>query len=212
MKTSILIVDSQQLIREGLRSILSREADFEVIGDAADACSAVTLTCRERPDVVIIEGDLPRLSGVEAVRRIREESPQTACIVLSLLQSPVHLRQALLAGAQGFVPKSASTSNLIDAVRAVRQGRSYLAPAIADDVVHALLTPSEGGSMNGLTDRQRQVLQLIAEGLSTKEIANELGISVKTAQTHRAKLMGRVGIRKASALVRYAIREGIVSA
>ncbi|MFP6627563.1 MAG: response regulator transcription factor [Myxococcota bacterium] len=211
MNTSILIVDSQQLVREGLRAILASNSDLEVIGDVADGRSAVTLASQEQPDVVIIEGQLPRLSGIEAIRQIREESPQTACIVLWSLQGSTQVRQALLAGAAGFVSKDSSAEDLVEAVHTVCQGRSYLAPTVADQVVNALRAPNDG--KNGeLTRRQREVLQLIAEGLSTKEIALELGISIKTAQTHRAKLMLRVGVRKASALVRYAIREGIVSA
>jgi DNA-binding NarL/FixJ family response regulator len=215
MKTSILIVDSQQLMREGLRALLARHEEFEVISDVADGRSAVTVAVQKHPDVAIVEDQLPRLSGIEAVRRIREDSPRTACIVLSALAGSAQVRQALLAGASGFLPKDAPASNLVDAVQTVAQGRSYLAPAIADSVMHALRSPgggTGGGAGADLTGRQREVLQLIAEGLSTKEIASELGISIKTAQTHRAKLMGRVGIRKASALVRYAIREGIVSA
>ena len=214
MKTSILIVDSQQLVREGLRAILASHDDLQVMGDVADGRSAVTLASEERPDVVIIEGQLPRLSGIEAIRRIREESPQTACVVLWSVQGSTQVRQALLAGAAGFVSKDSSAQNLVEAVRTVCKGRSYLAPTVADQVVNALRAPSDGkgGTSGELTNRQREVLQLIAEGLSTKEIAVELGISIKTAQTHRAKLMLRVGVRKASALVRYAIREGIVSA
>ena len=214
MNTSILIVDSQQLVREGLRAILASNSDLEVIGDVADGRSAVTLASREQPDVVIIEGQLPRLSGIEAIRQIREESPQTACIVLWSLQGSTQVRQALLAGAAGFVSKDSSAEDLVEAVHTVCQGRSYLAPTVADQVVNALRAPNDGksGANGELPRRQREVLQLIAEGLSTKEIAQELGISIKTAQTHRAKLMLRVGVRKASALVRYAIREGIVSA
>lgn len=214
MNTSILIVDSQQLVREGLRAILASNSDLEVIGDVADGRTAVTLASQEQPDVVIIEGQLPRLSGIEAIRQIREESPQTACIVLWSLQGSTQVRQALLAGAAGFVSKDSSAEDLVEAVHTVCQGRSYLAPTVADQVVNALRAPNDGksGANGELTRRQREVLQLIAEGLSTKEIALELGISIKTAQTHRAKLMLRVGVRKASALVRYAIREGIVSA
>ncbi len=214
MKTSILIVDSQQLVREGIRAILATHPELEVIGDVADGRSAVTAAIQQKPDIVIIEGQLPRLSGIEAIRRIREESPRTACIVFSTLQGSGQVRQALLAGAAGFLPKDSSSRELMDAISTVSQGRSYIAPAVADQVVSALRSPADrtpGGGWD-LTNRQREVLQLIAEGLSTKEIAHELGISIKTAQTHRAKLMGRVGIRKASGLVRYAIREGIISA
>lgn len=212
-ETSIIIADSQRLIREGLREILGAVPEFEVIGEAANGREAVDLVAAKRPDVVVIESQLPRLSGIEAVRRICETNRGTACIVVSTAYGPVHVKQALVAGASGFVPKDAAAQDLVDAVWSVRSGRSYLAPAVADQVVSALKAPS--GSLSGpngdLTTRQREVLQLIAEGLSTKEIANELGISLKTAQTHRANVMGRVGVHKVSGLVRFAIREGIVS-
>jgi DNA-binding NarL/FixJ family response regulator len=214
VKTSVLIVDSLQLVREGLRAILAAQPGLEVTGEAADGRGAVAFAREHHPDVVVLEEQLRRLSSAETVRRIREESPTTACIVLSGVEGDSQVRQALLSGATGFVPKSSSSAELLDAIRAVARGRSYLAPALADHVVSALRATGRGtaGPEGELTNRQREVLQLIAEGLSTKEIAEELGISVKTAQTHRAKLMGRVGIRKASSLVRYAIREGIVSA
>lgn len=214
MKTSILIVDSQRLVREGLRQILSAEPEFEVVGDIADGREAVRIACEKEVDVVIVEGQLPRLSGIEAVRRIRAERPSTACVVLSTLQGSLQVREALLAGAAAFVPKDSPSRDLIEAVRTVRLGRSYLAPAVADQVVNALRSSADKANQptGQLTPRQSEVLRLIAEGLSTKEVADELGISVKTAQTHRAKLMGRVGVRKASALVRYAIREGVVTA
>jgi len=211
--TSIVIADSQRLIREGLRKILEDIPEFEIVGEAANEREAVELVTAKRPDVVVIEGQLPRLSGIEAVRQIREINRVPACIVISTPQGPGHVRQALIAGASGFVPKDAAAGDLVDAVRTVRSGRSYLAPSVADHVVNALKSPGDGssGPSGDLTIRQREVLQLIAEGLSTKEIASELGISLKTAQTHRANVMHRVGVHKASSLVRYAIREGIVS-
>jgi DNA-binding NarL/FixJ family response regulator len=214
METSIVVADAQRLIREGLRQILEAVPEFVVVGEATNGREAVELVVSKRPDVVVIEGQLPRLSGIEAVRQIREHSRRSACVVVSATHGPGQVRQALVAGASGFVPKDSAAQDLVDAVRTVRSGRSYLAPAVADQVVSALKTPSDGsaGPANELTTRQREVLQLIAEGLSTKEIASELGISLKTAQTHRANVMDRVGVHKVSNLVRYAIREGIVTA
>ena len=130
------------------------------------------------------------------------------------MDGPNQVKQALTAGASGFVPKDAGAADLVEAVHTVRQGRSYLAPTLADQVISALTAPAAAGSggVDELTARQREVLQLIAEGLSTKEIAKELGISLKTAQTHRANVMDRVGVHKVSSLVRLAIREGLVAA
>ena len=213
MRCSILIVNSQQLMREGLRAILAGECELEVIGDAGDGRTALEIATAEKPEILLIESQLPRLSGIETIRRIREALPKTACIVMSAVHAPAQVREALLAGAAGFVPLDSSAESLLEAIRTVRAGRSYLAPSMADHVVDAIRSPMDpDGAGTGLTSRQREVLQLIAEGLSTKEIADELGISEKTVQTHRAKLMGRTGIRKASSLVRYAIREGIVTA
>lgn len=214
MYTKIMVVDSQRLVREGLSRILESESDFEVIATATNGREAVELAFEKRPDIVVIDCQLPRLCGTEAVRRIRENNRDIACIVISSLDGPSQVKQALTAGASGFVPKDASAADLVEAVQTVRQGRSYLAPTLADQVISALTSPAEAGSggVDGLTARQREVLQLIAEGLSTKEIAKELGISLKTAQTHRANVMDRVGVHKVSSLVRLAIREGLVAA
>ena len=214
MYTKIMVVDSQRLVREGLSRILESEPDLEVVATATDGREAVELAFEKRPDIVVIDRQLPRLCGTEAVRRIRESNQAIACIVISSLDGPNQVKQALTAGASGFVPKDASAADLVEAVNTVRQGRSYLAPTLADQVISALTSPVEAGSggVDELTARQREVLQLIAEGLSTKEIARELGISPKTAQTHRANVMDRVGVHKVSSLVRLAIREGLVAA
>jgi len=213
METSILIADSQRMIRQGLRGILAVYPEFRVVAEAEDGREAVELAREREPDVALVESHLPRLCGIETVRRIRRETPRTRCIVLSSQEGPGQVRNALLAGAFGFVPKTSSAEDLVDAIRRVRRGSSYLSPATADQVVSAITSRVAGSfDQTDLTSRQREVIQLIAEGMSTKEIAVELGISVKTAQTHRANLMEKVGVHKASGLVRYAIREGIVSA
>ncbi|MAI26677.1 MAG: DNA-binding response regulator [Spirochaeta sp.] len=214
MYTKVMVVDAQRLVREGISRILESELDIQVVATAVDGREAVDVALEKQPDVVVIDGQLPRLSGIEAVRRIREKSHDTMCIVISSLNGPSQVKQALTAGASGFVPKDAGAADLLEAVRTVRQGRSYLAPTLADQVISALTAPAEAtpGGVSELTARQREVLQLIAEGLSTKEIAKELGISLKTAQTHRANVMDRVGVHKVSSLVRLAIREGLVAA
>lgn len=213
METRILVVDEQQIVREGLRRILETQPDLKVVGEAGDGREAIARAAELRPDVVVIELQLPRLSGIDAIRQIRETDASVRCIVLSTHQSGSRVREALMAGASGYVPKSSASKDLVDAIQTVQTGRSYLAPAVADHLVSSLTggaRPAQGEP--DLTNRQRQVLQLIAEGLSTKEIAAELGISLKTAQTHRAKLMHKLGVHKASGLVRFAIREGIVAA
>jgi DNA-binding NarL/FixJ family response regulator len=214
MQASLVIVDPHRMVREGLRGILASQRGIEVVGEAADGPQALDVARLKRPDVVLLESQLPKLAGVEVVRRLRIEQPGTRCIVLASQPSAGQVKLALLAGAAGFVPKAAPATELLEAIRCARAGRCYLAPALADEVVVALTAKGAAGVApgSGLSVREREVLQLIAEGLSTKEIATELGISIKTAQTHRAKLMGKVGVHKVSGLVRFAIREGIVAA
>lgn len=212
--TSILLVDEHRMVREGLRCLLESHRDFQVVAEAGDGREAVRLACEKKPDVVLIELHLPRLSGLEAIRYIRKESQTTRCIVVSTHGGQGQVKEALLAGATGYLPKSSPSKELVDAIESVRGGRPYLAPSVAEHVVKAItsMQPGFAGDAADLSCREREVLQLIAEGLSTKEIARELGISVKTVQTHRANLMQKTGVHKASSLVRYAIREGFVSA
>ncbi len=212
MKTSILIVDSHKMIREALRLILERQPEFTVVAEAPDAQRAAEAARQTQAHVALVEMHLKGAGGVHAIRRIAKVSPRTRCIVLSGQESPVYVKQALLAGASGFVPKNSSAKELVEAVRAVRGGRSYLAQSVSDSVVGTIRSGAGGPAEFGITARQLEVLRLIAEGLSTPEIANELGIAVKTAQTHRANLMGKIGVSKASGLVRFAIREGIIAA
>jgi DNA-binding NarL/FixJ family response regulator len=213
--TSILLVDEQRMVREGIRCLLESHRDFQVVAEVGDGREAVRAAFEKKPDVVLIELQLPRLSGLEAIRYIRKENEATRCIVVSTHGSRSQVKEALLAGATGYVPKSSASKELVDAIESVRSGRPYLAHTVAEHVVSAITSAQPGfaaGDAADLTCREREVLQLIAEGLSTKEIAHELGISVKTVQTHRANLMHKTGVHKASSLVRYAIREGLVSA
>ena len=212
--TSILLVDEQRMVREGLRCILESHRGFQVVAEVGDGREAVRAAGEKKPDVVLIELHLPRLSGLEAIRYIRKENDAVRCIVVSAHGGQGQVKEALLAGATGYVPKSSPSKELVDAIESVRSGRPYLAPTVAEHVVKAItsMQPGFAGDKADLTCREREVLQLITEGLSTKEIATDLGISVKTVQTHRASLMHKTGIHKASSLVRYAIREGLVSA
>lgn len=188
--------------------------DFHVVAEVGDGREAVRAAYEKKPDVVLIELHLPRLSGLEAIRYIRKENDAIRCIVVSTHGGQGQVKEALLAGATGYVPKSSPSSELVDAIESVRSGRPYLAPTVAEHVVNAITSMQPGfpGDKADLTGREREVLHLIAEGLSTKEIAGELGISVKTVQTHRANLMQKTGVHKVSSLVRYAIREGLVAA
>lgn len=213
MTTRILIADDHRILREGIRRILEAEPDLTVVAEAGTGEEALHLTVAEVPDVAVIDVTMPRLSGIEAVRRIRSSAPSTRCLALSVHETHLQVTQALQAGASGYVVKSASAQELVEAVRATAQGRAYLSPSIAHCVVEAIAPHREGAasSVAQLSGREREVLQLIAEGLSSKEIAAALGVSLKTVDTHRSNLMGKLNIRKVSKLVRVAIHEGLVA-
>jgi DNA-binding NarL/FixJ family response regulator len=209
MATSILVAEPLGVVRDGLLRILAAMPDIEVVAEAGDGSTAVELAERGRPDVAIVDAQLSRVAGREVIRKLREVSPGTRCILLSADATAFDVREALRCGALAFVPKSGSGAELLEAVRCARKGRPFLAPSITEQVLACV--QGEGASPDSaLTRRQRDVLELIAEGLSAKQIAGELGISVGTAKTHRVALMRRLGVRKTSALVRIAIREGMV--
>ncbi len=208
----ILLVDDHRVVREGIRRILEAHEDLIVVGEAGDGQQAIEQATLLEPDVIVLEATLSRLSGIEAVRRIRQVSPRTRCLVLSHSEGHTQVTQSLRAGAVGYVVKTASGHELVEAVRATALGQSYLSPSIAHFAVDAIAQPGSADSPVALlTGREREVLQLIAEGLSSKEIASLLGVSLKTVDTHRCNLMGKLKIRKASKLVRVAIHEGLIA-
>ena len=211
MPTTILIAAAQRLLREGLRRILASCTELEVVAEADEGRTAIELARETLPDVALIDAQLPRLAGCEVMRQLRSASAETRCILFSGEETPAQVRRAFQLGALAFVPKSATGAELLDAIRSVRLGRAYLPPSITDHVL-ACVRGGVASSDATLTERQREVLQLVTEGMSVREIATALGISEATAKTHRAALMRRLGVRKASGLVRFAIREGIVAA
>jgi DNA-binding NarL/FixJ family response regulator len=213
MTTSIVLVDDR-IVREGLRKILAEHGDLRVVGEATDGEEAVDLVNAAEPDVAIFEITLPRLSGIDAIRKLKASRSATHCMVLSNQQSRRFVRAALRAGASGYVVKAASPGDLLDAIECVRQGKTYLSPDIAQLAVEAMAADSEGGPSvrSVLTPREQEVLEHICDGSSTREIAGLLGITVKTVDHYRSELMSKFGIHKVSSLVRFAIREGFVSA
>jgi DNA-binding NarL/FixJ family response regulator len=211
--TSILLADAHQLVREALRRILEDREDLRVVAEVSDGEQAVR-EAQERPiDVAILETNMPRLSGIEAIRRIRKSDPNTKCIVLSGTTRRRDVEDALRAGASGYVVKTSGSDELLRAIDAVRQGRSYLSNTVTQHVFDAIAGNGTGpqSGIASLTGREREVLQLITEGDSSKEIAARLGICTKTVESHRASLMDKLGIHKVSSLVRFAIREGMVT-
>lgn len=213
MTARILIADDHRILREGIRRILETEPDLRVVAEAETGEEAVRLAVEQAPDVALIDVTMPRLSGIEALRRIRSSASTTRCLAFSMHETHLQVTQALQAGASGYLVKNASAQELVEAVRATAQGKSYLSPSIAHCVVEAIAPPRAGApsAVAQLSGREREVLQLIAEGLSSKEIAGALGVSLKTVDTHRSNLMGKLNIRKASMLVRVAIHEGLVA-
>jgi DNA-binding NarL/FixJ family response regulator len=210
MKTTILLVEDHEVLRDGIRSLISATDDFEIVAEAADGASAVELVARHRPDLVVMDIWLPRLSGIEATRKIAGGG--TRVLILSQHDSWSYVEEALKAGAAGYLVKTSSGFQLLTALRAIRDGKSFLSPEIAGRVVDAVVRPdrSAGSAIGSLSGREREVLQLIGEGFSSKEIAESLGVSARTVEAHRANVMQKLGIHKVAGLVRFAIREGII--
>lgn len=211
--TEILLADHHRIVRAGVRRILEAREDFAVVAEAGDGEQAVALVLDKRPDVAVMEIGMPGLSGLEAIRRIRQSGASTRCVVLSGHESGGPVEEALRAGASGYVPKSVAPNELLDAIDSVRRGRFYLSPCIAPHVVAAVTRPGEpcGSGISDLTNRERDVLRRIAEGLRSREIADALHLSLKTVETHRSNLMNKLGIHNVANLVRFAIREGLVT-
>jgi DNA-binding NarL/FixJ family response regulator len=213
MAIRVLLVDDHTLVREGLRALLQQIDGVEVIAEAGDGREAVALTKAKRPNIVLMDIAMPELNGLEAARRIRQQHPDVHVLLLSMHSNEEYVAEALASGADGYVLKDAGAAELELAIQAVARGESYLSPAVAKQVVTGQVQPG-GESSTGLqrlTPRQREILQLIAEGNSTKAIARKLDVSVKTVETHRSQLMDRLDIHDIAGLVRYAIRVGLVA-
>lgn len=206
--TRILMADDHQIFRQGLRGLLERDG-LQVVGEAADGRQAVRLARELSPDVAVLDLGMPLLNGVEAAREILRQLPQTRVILLTMYQEDAYVLEALRAGIRGYVLKAQAAADLVNAIHQVMQGAMYLSPGISAAVVNAYVTRSEA-PLDPLTSRERQVLQLVAEGKSTKEIARVLGLSVKTAESHRSRLMRKLDIHETAGLVRYAIRRGVI--
>jgi len=210
----VVLADDHALMRAGLRAILGNLPDIEVVAEAADGRTAVELCIRHRPDIVLLDVSMAGLNGIGAAEQIVKAGIGTRVIILSMFGSEDYVLQALRAGASGYILKGASTSELELAIRTVADGETFLGPSISSTVISGYLEMATRGqhSSEVLTLRQREVLQLLAEGNSTKQIAYLLKVSVKTVETHRAMLMERLGIRDLPGLTRYAIRAGLVAA
>ena len=207
----VLIADDHNLFRAGVRGLLRGFGGMEVTGEAVNGHEAVALAAAHRPDVLLMDVGMPGLNGIEAAERVRTATPTTRVIILSMHTGEEHVTRALKAGAAGYLLKDAEPDELEHAVRQVARGEPYLSPAVSKYLVQSYARGGGGRSeLERLTSRQREVLQLIAEGYTTKAIAARLKLSVKTVETHRAQLMERLDIRDVAGLVRFALRRGLV--
>ena len=214
MSTKILLADDHKITRQGLRSLLDKQLDMEVVAEAEDGREAVRLARELHPDVVIMDVSMPDLNGMAATRQIIGESKNVKIIALSMHSDTLFVSEMLKSGASGYLLKDCAFEELREAIRTVTAGKVYLSPGISDVVVDDYLHRlSKTGSSDSevLTDREREVLQLMAEGKSTKQIALELYISVKTVETHRRQIMNKLDIHTVAELTKYAIRKGLTT-
>ena len=208
MPTRIVLADDHVLVRQSLKSLLEREG-FQVLAEASDGQEAVRHAESHQPEIVVMDISMPILNGLNAAREMSRTCPKTKTILLTQHDEGQYVSEALDAGVKGYVLKNQVASDLLLAIRQVSRGQVYLSPGVSRAVMDAYQSKSEK-SKNSLTLREKQVLQLIAEGKSTKDIASLLGISVKTAESHRTRLMQKLDIHETASLVRYAVRQGIV--
>lgn len=211
----ILLAEDHRIVRDGLRMLLQSEPDFIVVAEAENGREAVLRAKETRPDLAILDISMPDLSGLEATRLIKAESPQTQVLILTMHESEEYFFRALQAGASGYVLKKAATQDLIAAARAVACGEAFLYPSVAKkliaDYVRRIQLGSEGGGYISLSDREHEILLLLAQGLSNQEIAARLSITQSTLQTHRTHILEKLGLRTTADLIRYAVQHGLVS-
>jgi DNA-binding NarL/FixJ family response regulator len=209
----ILIADDHEVARKGIRALLENQPGWEVCCEAANGRDAVTETLRLKPDVVLLDIAMPGLNGLDATRQILAQSPDTRIMILTMHDSEQVVREVLAAGALGFLLKSDAARDLVAAVEALQHNRTFFTTKVAQLVLEGYLHPgqdSDSSSRNVLTPREREVIQLLAEGKTTKEVATTLNLSVKTAETHRTNLMRKLGLHSVVDLTLYAVRNGIV--
>jgi len=214
-KIRILLADDHNVVRRGLRLLLEGQPDFVVVGEAADGRQAVDKAEETKPDIVVLDIAMPNLSGIEAAQRITAALPQVATIILSMHSDEGYVLRALRAGAKGYLLKDSAESDLIDAIRAVHQGKTFFSPEISkmlvEDYVREIRTRGVEDSYDLLTSREREILQLIAEGKANKQIAASLNLSTHTVETHRRNLQEKLNLHSVAELILYAVRKRVIS-
>jgi DNA-binding NarL/FixJ family response regulator len=206
----VLIADDHGVVRGGLRLLLDRQADMEVVGEASDGAEAVAETLATRPDLAILDVAMPRLTGIQATREIKAQAPDVDVLILSMHDDERYLFEALKAGASGYVLKSEADHDLVDAVRAISRGESFLTNAAQRSLVREWMADGATGPAEPLTPREQEVLKLIAEANTNREIGAILHLAEKTVESHRANILRKLGMRDRVQLVRYAIRRGLI--
>ena len=209
MPITVFVADDHAVVREGLASLLAAQPDLRVVGTAADGRDTVRQIVNLQPEVVVMDIAMPQMNGIEAAREIRERAPRTRLIILSMHSSVEHVFHALEAGALGYVLKESAGKELIEAVRAVHAGRRYLSPRVAEMMAEVVSRRSTDSPLNRLSGRERQILQLVAEGRSSAQIAATLHLSPKTVDTYRSRLMQKLHIGDVAGLVKFAIQHGL---
>lgn len=214
METKVLLADDHTILREGLRMVLDAQPQITVVGEASDGREAVEMAETLRPDVVVMDIAMPNLNGLDATRQIKKRWPEIRVVILTMHENQQYLMQIVKAGATGAVLKRSAGTELLTAIKAAARGQSYFSPSIASMMLedYRLRLRDEGiDDPEVLTEREREVLQLVAEGLTNQEIADALFVSIKTVQTHRSHIMEKLGVHDRTELVKYAIRTGMVT-
>ena len=210
-KIKILVVDDHAILRDGVRALLSLNDDFDIVGEAAEGKESIKKAKELVPDVILMDIAMPGMDGLEATRRIRKENPKIKILALTQYDNKEYILSVIKAGAAGYVPKRALGSELVSAIRAVHKGDSFLYPSAAAALIQDYLQQAEEEPYDRLTDREREILKLIADGHTSREIADILFISLKTVLGHRMKIMKKLDIHNRTELIRYAMRKGLVS-
>jgi two-component system, NarL family, response regulator NreC len=211
--TTVLLVDDHHVVRRGIRALLENEAGIQVVGEAGTGVEAARLAQQLRPDVLIIDLMLADMSGLEVIRQLRKRAPATSAVVLSMYGNDCYVVEALQAGARAYVLKDSPPEELMRAVREAAMGRRYLAPPLSDRAIEVYLLRSEDSQLDPydmLTSREREVLHLAAQGMTSSETANRLCISPRTVEVHRARVMQKLGLHNRTELIHFAIRRGII--
>jgi two-component system, NarL family, response regulator NreC len=213
----ILILDDQTILRVSLRMLIDAQPDMEVVGEAKDSPSALALTRETKPDVIIIDMSLPDTSGIQAIKQLRQECPSTRVLILSAYDDPAFVRSALAAGGSGYITKHASVPELLTAIDTIYQGRPFVDPTLADPLLQDFLTKKasrrskdQDARCSLLSPRERQVLILLAQGYTNREVAEQIYVSIKTVETHRAHIARKLELRNRAGLIRYARESGLL--